>query len=274
VEDLDLDSLKINGRIGGRLKTTRTNSRSGRYVRAEPLRENDRDYDVAVDASIRAALLRNGLDRSEQEISIGADDLRKKVFKRATRTLIVFVVDSSDSMGDDITYARIKAAKGAILAILDKAYKKRHRVGMVVFRDETAQTVLQPTTSLSLAERCLKTLPTGGTTPFADGLLKGWQLVKTERLKDKRVRPLLVILSDGEANVPFDPETSHDQVMAELLQICTRIGADEIGSLVIDTRPLREASGAMREIAEALSGDYHHISSLKAHGVLREIVKF
>lgn len=243
-------------------------------MRAEPLQENDRDFDIAVDATIRAALLRNGVNRSGDGMSITAADLRKKVFKRPTRTLIVFVVDSSDSMGDDITYARIKAAKGAVLAILDKAYKKRYRVGMVVFRDETAQTVLQPTSSLSLAEKCLKTLPTGGTTPFADGLMKGWQLVRTERIKDREVRPLMVILSDGEANVPLDSATEHGQVMTELLEICTRIAGDDITSLVIDTRPLSEGSGPMREIADALSGDYHHISSLRGHGVLRKIINF
>lgn len=83
-----------------------------------------------------------------------------------------------------------------------------------------------------------------------------------------------MILSDGEANIPFNPATEHNQLMVELLQICTRIGADDIASLVIDTRPLQDASGDMREIAEALGGDYHHISSLKAHGVLREIANF
>lgn len=88
------------------------------------------------------------------------------------------------------------------------------------------------------------------------------------------MRPLLVILSDGEANVPYDSGRTPDEVKDELLQICRRIGADQIGSLVIDTRPLREPSPAMREIGTALSGSYHHISDLKAQGVFLKIINF
>ena len=274
VADLDLDSIKVNGGSAGRLKMVRTNSNSGRYVRAERLQDKERDYQIAADATIKAALLRQALEQSAEDFSVVPADLRKKIFERPTRNLIVFVVDSSDSMGDDTTHARIRAAKGVVLAVLDKAYTKRHRVAMVVFRDESAQVVLQPTSSLNLAEKCLKQLPTGGTTPFADGLIKAWQLIKTQRIKDRHVRPLLVILSDGEANVPYDAGRNPDEVKDELLQICRRIGADQIASLVIDTRPLREPSPAMHEISEALSGSYHHISSLKAQGVLQKIINF
>lgn len=272
--DLDLDSIKINRGSAGRLKAVRTKARSGRYVRAERPQDKERDYQIAADATIKAALLRHTQQHSALEFTVSPADLRKKIFERPSRNLIVFVVDSSDSMGGDTSHARIRAAKGVVLAVLDKAYKKRHRVAMVVFWDESARVVLQPTTSLNLAEKCLKRLPTGGTTPFADGLMQAWQLVKTQRLKERQVRPLLVILSDGEANVPYDSGRKQDEVRDELLQICQRIRADRIDSLVIDTRPLREPSPAMREIGDALSGSYHHISTLKAQGVFQEIINF
>ena len=53
-----------------------------------------------------------------------------------------------------------------------------------------------------LAQQQLRQLPIGGATPFAAGLWEAWQLVRTERQKQPMVRPLLVIVSDGEANVP------------------------------------------------------------------------
>lgn len=177
-------------------------------------------------------------------------------------------------MGDDGTYARIKAAKGAVLAILSKAYKRRHRVSMVTFREASAEILLHPTTSLNRAERSLRALPTGGTTPFADGLLKAWRIVKTERLKDPGVRPLLVIISDGEANVPHDPACDLTAVMEELFAIAERIGRDGISSLVIDTRPLHKPSTAMSQIAAAIGGTYHHISKLKAAGMVQAVANF
>ena len=176
-------------------------------------------------------------------------------------------------MGDG-TYARIKAAKGAVLAILAKAYQKRHRVGMVTFRDEAADVVLPPTSSLTLARRNLHKMPTGGATPFGDGLMKAWRMVKTERLKDPGIRPLLVILSDGEANVPYDSFRSLTEVMEELMLIASRIGADNISSISIDTRPLREPSQTMRRLSEMLGGTYHHISRLKADGMVRAVAGF
>ncbi|MCK5515417.1 MAG: VWA domain-containing protein [Desulfobulbaceae bacterium] len=208
-----------------------------------------------------------------QTLSITNSDLRKKIYNRPQKTLIVFVVDSSDSMGEG-TYARIKAAKGAVLAILAKAYQKRHRVGMVTFREETAELILQPTSSLTLARKCLKALPTGGATPFGDGMMKAWRVVKTERLKDPGIRPLLVILSDGEANVPYDPNRRLTEVMSELFLIVERIGRDNIPAITIDTGPLRNRSATMRRLSEILHGAYYHISQLRADGMVRVVADF
>lgn len=241
-------------------------------MKSLPVKEGEKDYDIAADATIRAALIRNGENRSS--FSITSNDLRKKLYKRPQSTLIIFLVDSSDSMGDDGTCARIKAAKGAVLAILSKAYQKRQRVSMVTFREASAEILLHPTTSMNRAVRSLRALPTGGATPFADGLLKAWRIVKTERLKDPKIRPLLVILSDGEANVPHDPACELHDVMDELFAIAWRIGRDGISSLVIDTRPLHKPSAAMSEIAEAIGGTYHHISRLKAAGMVQAVVNF
>ncbi len=272
--DLDLDGIPLTGGGRGRTRTATVAGSAGRYTRAEPVREKERGYDLAADATVRAALLRRQEPAADGRLTLTPADLRKKIYRRPRRTLVVFVVDSSDSMGDDGTSNRIRAAKGAVLAILGKAYQKRHRVGLVVFREESATLVLPPTTSLALAQRQLKSLPTGGATPFADGLLKAWQLIRTERIKDPESRPLLVILSDGEANVPHDPACPAGEVMGELLGIGTRIGRDRIASLVIDTRPLSSPAPEMRQLAEALGGTYEHISRLRAGGMVRAVVDF
>lgn len=246
---------------------------SGHYFKAHTVEEGDQSYKIAIDATMRAALLRNSREQSKKELTLTREDLRKKVYIRPPKTLIIFLVDSSDSMGEG-THARIKAAKGAVLAILAKAYQKRHRVGMVAFRQETADIILQPTTSLTLAQKKLKALPTGGATPFADGLMKAWRLMKTERLKDKGIRPLLVILSDGEANVPHDKKRKLTEVKEELFTIAEQIGKDNITTISIDTGPLRQRSDTMKNISTVLGGTYYHISRLKVDGMIRLVADF
>ncbi len=257
----------------GRKKTGKTTAFSGRFIRSSPVREGERSFDIAFDATIRAALVRGRGLMSGRSLEITREDFRKKVYQRPQKTLIVFVVDSSDSMGDG-SFVRIKAAKGAVLAILAKAYQKRHRVCMVAFRDEAAELILPPTSSLTLAREKLRLLPTGGATPFADGLMKGWRVIRTERLKDPEIRPLMVILSDGEANVPYDSSRHLTEVMDELLLIAARIGSDNISSILVDTRPLTEPGETMSLLAQTLGGAYHHISRLRADGMVRVVAGF
>lgn len=267
IEDIDLEAIDLKGPSVGKRSRRRAYARSGRYVTSAPVKGEERFFDVALDATLRAALMRAGRPAQPGEPLIQPVDFRKKRYKRPQRTLIVFVVDASDSMGQG-TFARMKAAKGAALAILTQARLKRHRVGMVAFRDKSAQVVLHPTDSLSLARRRLNMLPTGGATPFAHGLVKAWRMITTERLKDPAIRPLMVVISDGEANIALDEGSHNFSVMDELLLISEKIGGDRIASVVIDTRPRRGRSEDMVRIARALNGAYHHIDGLKAGNVV------
>lgn len=207
--------------------------------------------------------MRQSLVNKDAPFRVIPQDLHKKVFKRPAQNLIVFVVDASDSMGQG-TYARMKAAKGAALAVLAKARLERHRVAMVAFRDRSAQVVLPPTASITLARQHLKTLATGGATPFGHGLMAAWQLVKSERYKAPHLKPLLIILSDGEANVPYHEAHKYFGVMNELFQIFKQIGRDNIPSIVIDTQSGMARSDSMKKIAATLNARFHHVHGLKA----------
>lgn len=275
MEDLNLDSLELNGKFRGRAKTVRSQSISGRYVKAAPVQEAERSYDLAADATIRSALLRQaGNGSAVEDIIISSADIHKKIYQRQVRSLIIFVVDLSESMGEDAARARIRAAKGTILGILTKAYQKRFRVGLVSFADESAEIVLQPTSSLPLAQKCLRSLPVGGATPFAHGLMKGWQMIKTERRKDPDIRPLMVVLSDGEANVAYDDRLAQNRIVDELLSIGALIGRDSVTSLIIETRPLRDPSVTMRSLAEAMGGSYYHSTAFKNGDLLQAVAAF
>ena len=94
-------------------------------------------------------------------------DLRQKVRETRLSNLILFVVDASGSMA---ARERMAAAKGAVLALLLDAYRKRDQVGLIAFRGRGAELLLPPTSSVDLAEARLRALPTGGRTPLAHGL--------------------------------------------------------------------------------------------------------
>lgn len=243
-------------------------------MKAAPVAEGERGFDIAADATIRSALLRQAGNGTIDRLSVTSGDLHKKIYQRHVKSLIVFVVDSSESMGDEGAYARIRAAKGTILGILTTAYQKRYRVGLISFFDESAEVILQPTSSVTLARRRLHSLPVGGATPFAHGLMKAWQMIRTERIKDESIRPLIVILSDGEANVPYDSKIPQSRIRGELMGIGSQIGSDNISSLVIETRPLREQSATMRSLAESLGGRYYHSSTFKNADLLRTVADF
>ncbi len=165
---------------------------------AEPLRL--RGAEAALHATLAAAAphQRNRVSVAGRSLTITADDLRRQRREQPAGRTILFVVDSSGSMG---ARRRMVAVKGAILSLLLDAHRRRDRVGLVAFRGLGAEVLLSPTASLTLARRQLANLPTGGATPFAHGLMRARQVLTAERRRRPRAQSLLVVLSDGRANV-------------------------------------------------------------------------
>ncbi|MFD4169100.1 hypothetical protein ACFWSB_15425, partial [Streptomyces albidoflavus] len=52
------------------------------------------------------------------------------------------------------------------------------------FRGSAAEVALPPTSSVDAAAARLETLPTGGRTPLAAGLLRAHEVLRVERLRD------------------------------------------------------------------------------------------
>ena len=83
----------------------------------------------------------------------------------------------------------MSAVKGAVLSLLLDAYQRRDKVGLITFRGTDAELALPPTSSVEAAPRRLETLPTGGRTPLAAGLLRPRDVLRVERLRDPRAPP-------------------------------------------------------------------------------------
>ena len=167
----------------------------------------------------------------------------------------MFVVDASGSMAAE---ERMSATKGAVLSLLLDAYQRRDRVGMIVFRKNSAEMVLPPTNCVELAQKYLTKLPTGGRTPLAHGLKLGMDAVK-HMMRDDDI-PLLVLVSDGRANVGL----SGGDPVEEAKRIAREIASEGIHSIAVDTERDFISFGLVKQISEAMGGKYLRLEELSA----------
>jgi magnesium chelatase subunit D len=182
------------------------------------------------------------------------EDLRENVREGREGNLILFLVDASGSMA---ARARMSAVKGAVLSLLNDAYQRRDKVGLVSFRGGDAKILLPPTSSIELAASRLEDLPTGGRTPLAAGLTKAAEVLQRENRRDGERRPILVLLTDGRATAGPDPLAP-----AAGLRSC---GA---ASFVVDTEEGHVRLGMAAEVAGAMGARCLRLEELRAESLV------
>lgn len=248
-------------KTSGRRINTLALQNSGRYLRQRMPKEGK---DIAIDATIRAAAPYQKARSGPYAIKIKSEDIREKERVRKTSAVLLFVVDASGSMG---AMMRMESAKGAVLSLLLDSYQKRDRVGMVAFRGKEAELILPPCSSVDLALSRLKELPTGGKTPLSAGLSRGLQILQGEMKKDAETKPMMVLVSDGRANVGMS-----GKIKDELMEISERTKQLGIHTIVIDTEVVDSSFmdmrlGYCREIAEMTGGKYYPVSDLSSESL-------
>jgi magnesium chelatase subunit D len=169
----------------------------GREVRAVP---NEQPTELALMATLHHSLSRTGGLAADGRLEVTRADLHQKVKAGRQGGLVLFVVDASGSMA---ALQRMEAVKGTVLALLRDAYQRRDEVGVIAFRGTEAKLLLSPTRSVDAAERQLRELPTGGRTPLAHALQLAGDVLARAAAAPRR-EPLLIVLSDGRANVALD----------------------------------------------------------------------
>ncbi len=226
---------------GRRVKSA---GKSGRYVDFRLSGD-----EIAVSATIRAALGR-GVRVPEKQ------DYRYKLCTRRSASSIAVVVDASSSMA---SLRRMEMAKGLILRLLQDAYIRRDRVSLLVFKNDSAEIVVPPTSSPQLAAKMLVDLTTGGKTPLAAGLLKARDLLRSEMRKG--YIPILVLITDGRANVPISGDLGE-----EIRRVSEIIARDGILTVVFDADDY-VSLGYAREVCELTDGLYYRLRELSEEGV-------
>jgi len=264
VKHIKIETDNKPKRGDGRRSATLSGDKRGRHV-------SDRipdglTSDIAMSATIRAAAPHQMYrKKGGMAVAIETSDIREKKRMRKIGNTIVFVVDSSASMG---VSQRMKETKAAIFSLLIDAYQKRDKVGLVVFKQNNAELILPPTSSVELAKKLLEHIPTGGKSPLNHGLMTGLQCVMLELKKHKHCKPLLVLISDGRINVSINKDM---KPIDEANQIASQIKSKQINALVIDTEKDFLRLGKLREIADAMGAKYLKIEDLKAETIVKAV---
>jgi len=220
--------------------------------------------------TLNSAVIRNaGGPEKKLRPFLVEQDLHLQVRSPRHRRLIVFLIDTSDSMGEG-PEARIAAGLGACISLAASAYLNRDQVCLITFRGREAQLVVPPTDSVTRVRQQLQRLPVGGATPLAAGLQKALQVIHQSRIKNPGVSSLLVLISDGEATVPLISGTEPD---TEVLDIARSIFREDIPALVIDTLASRRRQRILPRLARALGTECLHVHDLQAKEVLEHIAK-
>jgi len=256
-------------RATGKRSRTKVSRNSGRYIASRPAK---RITDIAIDATLREAAIYQRERRAEQapatrsnRVILRRADLRQKVRVRKTRNAVCFVVDASWSMAAE---ERMRSTKSAVLSLLRDAYQRRDQVGLVSFQRDYATLLLPLTNSIELAQKYLQTMPTGGKTPLSRGLMLGYEVLERARKRDPEVIPLMVLLTDGQANVAMGdlPPQAESYALADF------VATQSIRSVVIDTEHPIFERGLARQLAQHLKGHYHRLDDLPEGG-LAELVR-
>jgi magnesium chelatase subunit D len=208
---------------------------------------------LAINATLRSAALRDPVN-----FAVIPADVHRQVRTGKIANLILLVVDSSGSMA---AKRRMEAVKGAVLALLTDAYQRRDEVAL-----------MEPTRSVERAELALRDLPTGGRTPLPHALQLALQ---TLQQAGAAAQPLLVLLSDGRANVALGASvggarsseaavTTGADPWKESLALANRLAALGVAALVLDTESGSLRLGRAAELARALGAPCLALEELSA----------
>jgi magnesium chelatase subunit D len=168
---------------------------------------------------------------SDVLVEVRQDDFRVTRYKQRSETTTIFVVDASGSAA----LHRLAEAKGAVELLLADCYVRRDRVAMVAFRGPGAELLLPPTRSLVRAKRSLAGLPGGGGTPLAAGIDAALDLA--DGVQRRGGTPVVVVLTDGRANVTREGIGGRAQATDDALASARAFRVAALKALVVDMSP-------------------------------------
>ncbi len=193
------------------------------------------------------------------------EDFRIARYKQRTEAVTIVCVDASGSAALN----RLAEAKGAVELILADCYVRRDQVALIAFRGADAAIVLPPTRSLARAKRALAGQAGGGGTPLAAGVAAAALLAGAVRRKGQT--PLVVMLTDGRANIGRGGQPGRGAADADAQAAATAFRLSGTAAMVLDIAP-RPADPA-RRLAVAMGAAYIALPYADAGAMSRAVLE-
>ncbi|MCX8180803.1 MAG: VWA domain-containing protein [Thermofilaceae archaeon] len=198
------------------------------------------------------------------------DSVRARLLTGKSKVSLVLILDSSASM----MYS-VRGILTALKAIEREARRYRDRVALVVCKGFGAVVAQYPTTNFNLMLGKISRVGLDDFTPLASGMYLGLNLALTERRRG--YEPVVVIVSDGNANIPLEKHRrgyrrfAFDPAVQSVLEVATQISKSGIETVVVNTKhrePSVEAGDVVMSgtellvnVAKATKGSYVGIIS-------------
>ena len=240
--------------LAGKRAKIVASSAKGRYTYYQPPKE--KPWDIALAPTLRAASLFQKRRKAEGVcVVVEPEDIQAKIREYRAPFSIALVVDMSFSMASSLSNTG-----RAIFSLHRSVYRRRDRVSLVVFKGKDAVVLQQPTTNLDMAVDKLRKVEASDFTPMATGLLKAWRLLRLEKQRNKDVIPILIVMSDGIANValnhPFSSASRMSyasEAQADVMDMARILKRDGVRVIVINTshRSKEIAGDAFRKITSS-----------------------
>jgi magnesium chelatase subunit D len=245
------------GQSSGRSGTVRSGMQRGRPLPPRPGRPGGLAR-LHVLATLRAAAPKQRLRNGNQtaRVAIRAEDFHVHRYQQNSSSCLILALDASGSAA----LQRLAEAKGAVELLLQQSYARRDSVCIVAFRGAQAQLLLPMTRSLVRAKRALTGLPGGGGTPLALALKMACE--QAQQLHRQGVTPLLVVLSDGRANISLAGVGGRTQAHADAMQWATQWRLTGHRSMWIDTSVHPDAQ--VQNMANTMGGNYLPMPQVQA----------
>ena len=207
--------------------------------------------------------LRSSSVTKNRKIIIYPQDIMIKRFEKQSERLLIFLVDASGSNA----IGRLNEAKGAIEILLSDAYAKRDNVALISFSGLKADPLLLPTKSLVTAKKKLSSLPGGGATPLANGLLEAFNMADAAR--SRSIKPIIILLSDGRGNMSLDGVGDRVKAIEDTNYVASLIKRNAINNIFIDTS--RRKTPMADELARELNGHYFQLPMANSSSISKAV---
>lgn len=257
-----LDSLltktgSSQGNSSGRSGQFRSGMQRGRPLPPRPGRPAGHAR-LHVLATLRAAAPKQRLrsPTGPGRVAIRSEDFHVHRYQQNSSSCMILALDASGSAA----LQRLSEAKGAVELLLQQSYARRDSVCIVAFRGAKAQLLLPMTRSLVRAKRAMTGLPGGGGTPLALALKMACE--QSIQLQRQGVTPILVVLSDGRANVTLQGLGGRAQAQADALQWVQQWRQTGHRSLWIDTSI--QPDPQVQNLADAMGASYMPMPQVQA----------